>query len=215
MPRRKVDVRNQINRAFLDKEKYTWPELLAKTGVSKGSMSKYLREMIDWGIIDREVDTSVKPPSTVYRLGSAPASRAFDYISVPLQTKLKEFEERLQNLKTVDDKCRQKEFNRIFAFIVFNLLADHLTTFETALSVGKHAKSTQEAIDFYNYAWHFLFGKTAKATFELFLSDPEYERLFSHSLSEVIWIAEKIRPEGERPSDLNQALRNLISTLGV
>ena len=66
MPRRKVDVRKQIIKTLIENEKLTWAELLEKTKISKGSLSKYLNQLED--ITERVVDPSTKPPTVHYQL---------------------------------------------------------------------------------------------------------------------------------------------------
>lgn len=216
MPRRKVNVKKEISNAFLSAEGLTWPELMRKTGISKGSLSKHLNDMIRWGLVEIEVDTSVRPPVTVYMLRTKKIGRAIDYLSVPINENLPQLEKMLSTVKKVDEGKRQEVFNRVFAIIVFNLLVDQLITFETALALQKNAKSVQDAVTGYSFLWHnSRLSATAKAVFELLLSDPEYERLFSKSVTEVIWITEKIRQKTKHVSDLEQALKQLIANLGI
>ena len=215
MPRRKVDVKKEISQAFLKRKDLTWSELLEETGISKGSLSKYLRKLIDLGIVETDVDASVRPPSTIYRLRTTKIGRALNYLFVPLKDKIPEFKRKLQTLKDIDKKDRQKEFNKVFAYILFNLLADHLTCFEAALSMRNYAKSKEHAIESYSYMYHSIFDQTAKAILELFVSDPEFEKLFDRSINEVIWIAEEIRPNGGKPSDLHEILKELAIKLQI
>jgi DNA-binding MarR family transcriptional regulator len=213
MPRRKVDVRQQISLAFIHNEEMTWNELLKKTGVSKGSLSKHLNRMIDMGLVETDVDTSKRPVLMVYRLRTKTISKALDWQTVPMKTRLQELKTRLQNLKKLDKTKRQKEFNKIFAFIVVNLLADHLTTFEVGLTMQKYARQEESAGEAYFYLFQETTAKTARLTYELFSGDPEFVEMFSKSVTDVIWIAEKIRPEGDKPSDLNQALEQIVMKL--
>ena len=211
-----MNVKKEINKAFLSAEGLTWPELIRKTGISKGSLSKHLNDMIRWGLVEIEVDTSVRPSVTVYMLRSKRIGRAIDYLSVPVSENLPVLEKMLSTVRKVDEGKRQEVFNRVFALIVFNLLVDQLVTLETALALQKHAKSAQDAVAGYFFLWHnSRLSATAKAAFELLLSDPEYERLFSKSVTEVIWITEKIRQKTKQTSNLEQALKQLIANLGI
>jgi len=215
MPRRKVDVKKEIILALNRLEKATWPELLEKTGVSKGALSTYLTKMIKWGIVVTDVDASVRPPVTVYQFQTTKIGQAIKYALRPFKDKMYEFERLLQDVKELDENTRQEAFDKIFASIVFNLLADHLACFEAALEAHKHTGSKQEAVEFYSYFWHTSFVEDAKAIFEFLISEPEYEELFSNSVNEVIWITEKIHPKRQKNYDIQRALRELTTRLRV
>jgi len=66
MPRRRVDVRRRI-RAALGDGPLLWSQLLGKTGVSKGALSKHLKWLINMGIVKTRTEDS-RPPTTAYYL---------------------------------------------------------------------------------------------------------------------------------------------------
>lgn len=215
MPRRTVNVKTEILSALHKKKRATWPELLKETGVSKGALSKYLTEMIRWGIVETDFDETVRPPLTIYHLATTKAGAAMDYLIVPIKDKLDDFNKLLRNVIELDKKDQQDAFNRVFALIFFNVLADHLTCFEAAIGAYRRSKSTQEGVDSYSYFWHSYFGQTAKAVFELLISEPEIEELFSKSVTEVMWIAQKARLRKETAGNVNQAVEELMRNLHV
>jgi len=214
MPRRKANVKKQILLAFLDNEELTWKELLKKTGVSKGSLSKYLNKMIDMGLVETDIDKTTRPASIIYRDTYHKSKKALNWHWVSMQERLQDFKTKLQKLKTLNEVERQKEFDKIFVYILLNLLIDHLVTFEAGLTIQKYAKTKELAEEAYFY---FLretgFTHTAKAIFELLAGDPENVTLFSAAMSNVISFAEKIRPEGGKPSDINQVIKQVITKL--
>jgi hypothetical protein len=215
MPRRIVNVKTEIMLAFHRKKRATWPELLKETGVSKGALSKYLTEMIKWGIVETDFDQTVRPALTIYHLATTKAGAAMDYLFVPIKDKLDDFKRHLKNVIKLDKRDQQDAFNRVFALIFFNVLADHLTCFEAAIGAYKRSKSTQEGADSYSYFWHSYFGQTAKAVFELLISEPEIEELFSKGVTEVMWIAQKARLGEETAGNVIQAVEELMTNLHV
>lgn len=216
MPRRSVNVKKEISAAFLDAERLTWFELIRKTGISKASLSKHLKDMIRWGLVDIEADVSVRPPVTLYTLCTKKARTAIDYLMVPIAGNIPEFQRMLTASKKTAEPKRQERFNRVFALVVFNLLVDQLITFETALALRKHTKSVDDALECYSYLWHNSnLSVTSKAVFELLLSDPVYEQLFSNSVGEVIWMAQEIRRKTKSNSSLEQTIRQLMANLGA
>lgn len=215
MPKRIVNVKTEIMLALSRKKRATWSELLKETGVSKGALSRYLTEMIKWGIVETDFDQTVRPPLTIYHLATTKAGAAMNYLFVPIKDKLDDFKRQLKNVKGFDKKDQQDAFNRVFVLIFFNVLADHLTCFEAAIGAYKRSKSPQEGADSYSYFWHSYFGQTAKAVFELLISEPEIEELFSNSVSEVMWIAQKARLREETAGNINQAIEELITNLHV
>ncbi|UCE15790.1 MAG: MarR family transcriptional regulator [Candidatus Bathyarchaeota archaeon] len=215
MPRRKINVKKEVLMALSNKKRLTWSELLEETGISKGALSTFLTKMIKCGIVETEADISKRPPSTIYQLSGTKIGQALDFVLLPIEEKLSDFKRLLDDIKGLDEMRRQEEFKKIFWFIALNLLADHLSCFEAALAVHRRAKSKEEAIDFYFQFWHTSFGQTAKAIFELLLSEPEYELPFNNSVDEVIWIVEKIRPKRKETYDINQALKELAVKLNV
>jgi len=212
MPRRKVNVKQQISLAFLENEELTWKELLEKTGVSKGSLSKYLNKMIDMGLVETDVDRTTRPASIIYRDWTHKSLKDLNWHSVSMQERLQDFKEKLQKLKTLDKVERQKEFDKIFVYILLNLLIDHLVSFGAGLTIQAYAKTKELSEE--AYFWFLRessFTHTAKAIFELLAGDPENVRLFYAAIANVILIAEKIRPEGGKPSDINQFIKQVIT----
>ena len=67
MPRRNVDVKKRIFKALTEKEKLTWKELLEKSKISRGSLSKFLR-ILGEDFVERIVDPTTKPPTVHYKL---------------------------------------------------------------------------------------------------------------------------------------------------
>lgn len=153
---------------------------------------------------------------TLYTLCTKKARTAIDYLMVPIAGNIPEFQRMLTASKKTAEPKRQERFNRVFALVVFNLLVDQLITFETALALRKHTKSVDDALECYSYLWHNSnLSVTSKAVFELLLSDPVYEQLFSNSVGEVIWMAQEIRRKTKSNSSLEQTIRQLMANLGA
>lgn len=66
--RRKIDVRGLIQKVLSEEGRLTWSELIEKTGVSKGALSKHLNKDYMNKIIDRSVDTTEIPPRVYYSI---------------------------------------------------------------------------------------------------------------------------------------------------
>lgn len=60
--------KNQIRRALLGCKEATWTQLLDETKLSKGALSKHLKELIEYGQVKTNTDDSKRPPSTKYSL---------------------------------------------------------------------------------------------------------------------------------------------------
>ena len=63
-----VDAKTKILNALNQNQQLTWTQLLEKSELSKGALSKYLRKMIKEGHIRTTVDTTKRPPKTLYTL---------------------------------------------------------------------------------------------------------------------------------------------------
>jgi DNA-binding MarR family transcriptional regulator len=68
MPRTIRNPSNIIIEVLSMQYRATWAELLVETQLSKGTLSKYLSEMIKHKKIRTETDTSKRPPKTLYLL---------------------------------------------------------------------------------------------------------------------------------------------------
>lgn len=73
MPRRSVNVKEKICESLASGPK-TWNSLKA-TGLSKGALSKHLRQLILENIVQAEVDQFSRPLSRIYKLNPSPPKR--------------------------------------------------------------------------------------------------------------------------------------------
>lgn len=67
VPRAVRNVKTAIIKTLANEEKLTWLQILERTGLSKGALSKHLNELIDDGTIKTSTVSS-RPPTTVYSL---------------------------------------------------------------------------------------------------------------------------------------------------
>ncbi|WNZ29992.1 MAG: hypothetical protein IAX21_03805 [Candidatus Bathyarchaeota archaeon] len=95
MPRRKVNPRKEIFNALTEHGKLTWNELERITGLSAGSLSKYLNIPYMEVFIERTVDTSTKPPTVFYSL--KPMENGDIFLS-----KWIDFEDAIKEVKSID-----------------------------------------------------------------------------------------------------------------
>jgi hypothetical protein len=68
LPREIRRPEHAIRKALIKYGKATWTQLLQETKLSKGALSKYLNMLIKSGQVFQEVDSSARPPRSMYSL---------------------------------------------------------------------------------------------------------------------------------------------------
>jgi DNA-binding transcriptional ArsR family regulator len=108
---RKRKVEEKIIGVIIDKGWITWSELyrlLEKEGVSRATLTKHLKSLVEIGAVERRVDTSSYPPKVYYRYSfKSPTRFSEDPFKKLLSMKLKELTE--PRAKKEEELVREKE----------------------------------------------------------------------------------------------------------